>query len=129
MKGASNYQPFEPARRPGARPDDKPRYRVLVHRRFRGHWNELVSRVGLKAAQQFWDHAAQTPGAPDPIAATCYLRGKAGRPQGPGWSRTLHYEISGAGRINYQYHDTYRTAHDADPHPIVAILTINYSSH
>jgi alkylation response protein AidB-like acyl-CoA dehydrogenase len=27
------------------------------------------------------------------------LRGKAGEPMGPGFSRTIHYEISGAGRI------------------------------
>ncbi|WP_155356357.1 hypothetical protein [Acrocarpospora macrocephala] len=85
--------------------------------------------VGIKAAQQFWDHVSQTPGEPDPIAATCFLRGKAGKPRGDGWSRTIHYEISGAGRIDYQYNDTYKTFPDGDEHKVVAILTISYSSH
>ncbi|WP_157431879.1 hypothetical protein [Actinomadura hibisca] len=129
MTPESNYRPFEPARRPGGRPDSQPKYRVLVHRRFRDHWDELVDRVGLKMAQQFWDHVSNSPGNPDPIAATCYLRGKAGRPRGVGWSRTIHYEISGPGRINYQYNDTYQTSPDGDVHRVVAILTINYSSH
>ena len=26
----------------------------------------------------------------------------------PGFSRTVHYEISGAGRIDYQFNDAYR---------------------
>jgi hypothetical protein len=30
----SAYQPFTPARRPGGRPAARPRYQVLVHRKF-----------------------------------------------------------------------------------------------
>lgn len=37
----------------------------------------------------------------------------------PGFSRTVHYEISGAGRIDYQYHDSYAGGDHGDPHPVV----------
>ncbi|MEV0310599.1 hypothetical protein ACGFJC_00985 [Nonomuraea fuscirosea] len=100
-----------------------------MHRKFFDHWEQLVPTVGIKAAQQFWDHVSRSPGEPDPIASTCFLRGKPGRPQGEGWSRTVHYEISGAGRIDYQYSDSYKTSPDGDEHRVVAILTINYTSH
>lgn len=106
-----------------------PEYRVLVHKRYQRHYDELVSRVGLQQAEQFWDHVSQTPGEPAALASTCILRGKAGLPKGPGWSRTVHYELSGAARVDYQYHDSYRTNDSGDPHRVVAILTINFSSH
>jgi hypothetical protein len=57
------------------------------------------------------------------------LRGKAGEPMGPGFSHTIHYEISGAGRIDYQYHDAYPGGAKGDPHPVVFIRAINLSSH
>lgn len=129
MAAASAYDPLQPARRPGGKPAEAPRYRVLVHKRFRHHYAELVPRVGLQQASQFWDHVAQNPGSPSAIASTCYLRGKAGRPKGPGWSRTVHYELSGSARIDYQYHDAYSTDTKDSPHRVVAILTISYSSH
>jgi hypothetical protein len=123
------YKPYEPARRPGNRPSDAPGYRVLVHRQFRQHYAELVERVGVQQAQQFWDHLAQTPGKPSPVASIVILRGKAGRPMADGWSRTHHYELTGAARADYQYHNSYVTGVDGDPHPVVAILTLNFSSH
>lgn len=129
MTTSRAYQPFEPARRPGGRPDQAPRYRVLVHGRFQRHYEQLVDRVGLQQARQFWDHVAMNPGSRSAIASTCYLRGKAGRPQGPGWSRTIHYELTGSARIDYQFHDAYCTEAGGDPHPVVAILTVSYSSH
>lgn len=125
----SDYQPFQPARRPGSRPDKKPIYRVLVHRKYRNHWDELVARVGLQQAQQFWDHVVSTPGATSAIASITILRGKAGASRGAGWSRTHHYEVSGAGRIDYQYHNAFKTSADGDEHRVVAMLTISYSSH
>lgn len=125
----SAYQPFEPARRPKGKPGTKPAYRVLVHRKFANHWGEVVDRVGLQQAQQFWDHVSQAPGSTSGLASITILKGKAGRPQGAGWSRTHHYEISGAGRVDYQYHNEFREGAKGDSHPVVAILTINYSSH
>jgi hypothetical protein len=46
----------------------------------------------------------------------------------PGFSRTIHYEISGAGRIDYQFNDNYLGVR-GDPHPVVFIRAINLSSH
>ncbi len=127
MTGA--YQPFQPARRPGGKPGGKPRYRVLVHRKFVDLWAALPERVGLAAAQQFYDHVAHTPGQPAAVNRTGVLRGRAGAPIAPGFSRTIHYEISGAGRIDYQYHDAYLDGARGDPHPVVLIRSINLSSH
>jgi hypothetical protein len=127
MTGA--YQPLKPAGRPGGHPPRKPLYRVLVHRKFANHWDELVSRVGVTGAQQFWDHVASTPGAVSPVASITILKGKAGAPKEAGWSRTHHYEVSGAGRIDYQYHNNFTGGRDGDAHKVVAILTISYSSH
>jgi hypothetical protein len=123
------YQPYRPARRPGGRPEAKPRYRVLVHRKFAELWQALPQRVGVTSVQQFYDHVAHTPGQPAAINRTGVLRGKAGEPMGPGFSRTIHYEISGAGRIDYQYHDAYPDGAHGDPHPVVFIRAINLSSH
>lgn len=123
------YRPYQPARRPGTKPVAKPRYRVLVHQRFDKAWTTLPDRVGLAAAQQFYDHVADTPGRPASINRTGVLRGKAGEPMAPGFSRTIHYEISGAGRVDYQYHDAYTGGAHGDPHPVVFIRAINLSSH
>ena len=101
----------------------------MVHRKYRSAWEQIVERVGLQQAQQFWDHVAKTPGMKDPIANTCYLRGKAGVPKEKGFSKTIHYELSSMARINYQYCDFYQTKPDGDAHKVVFILTIDYSSH
>jgi hypothetical protein len=92
------YQPYRPVRRPGRRPAAKPRYRVLVHRKFAELWEALPGRVGVTSVQQFYDHVAD-------------------------------YENSGAGRIDYQYHDSYTGGAHHDPHPVVFIRAINLSSH
>jgi len=125
----SAYTPFGPARHPGGKPEAKPGYRVLVHKKFRNRWAEVVDRVGLQQAQQFWDHVAATPGQKSPIASITILKGKAGLPMADGWSRTHHYEISGAGRIDYQYHNEYAAGAVGDPHRVVAIMTISFGSH
>ncbi len=79
--------------------------------------------------QQFYDHVAHTPGTPPLVNSAVILRGKAGEPKFPGASRTIHYEISGAGRIDYQFVNEFRVADVGDPHPVVLILTIDLSSH
>lgn len=129
MTAGGAYKPLVPARRPGGRPAEEPTYRVLVHRKFVDKWSELAERVGIASAQEFWDHVATSPGQPPPTASTCLLRGKPGLPQGPGWSRTIHYEVSSMARINYQYHDAYTTSDQGDQHRVVAVLTIDFSSH
>ena len=123
-----SYQPYRPARRPGRRPRARPRYRVLVHRQFVDLWSQLPDRVGLEAAQQFYDHVANTPGQIPKVGSATILKGSLGRPIADGFSRTVLYEISGAGRIDYQYHDAYVST-QGDPHPVVFILRIGLSSH
>lgn len=124
-----SYRPFVPARRPGGQPSEKPRYRVLVHQRRRQRWEDLPRRTGLENAQQFWDHVAQTPAQPPAVGRSSFLRGKAGKPRKPGFSRTVHYEITGAGRIDYQHVEDYVTGPGGDPHGVVFILDIDLSSH
>jgi hypothetical protein len=125
----SAYQPFEPVRRPGGKPKSKPTYRILVHRQYARLWAELPQRLGLESAQQFYDYVAFSPGTVSPINRTTILAGKAGRPWADGFSRTVHYEISGAGRINYQYNDAYTEGAIGDAHRVVVILTIELASH
>lgn len=129
MTGSRAYQPLVPARRPGGKPGGAPEYRVLVHRKFLDKWSQLTDRVGLAAAQELWDHLATSPGAPPSTASTCILRGKAGLPQDAGWSKTVHYELSSMARVNYQYVDAYKTSEAGDEHKVVAVLSIDYSSH
>ena len=109
------YDPEVPAKRPGGKPNNAPKYRILVHRKYEAAWNQIVERVGMQQAQQFWDHVAYTPGIKDPIAK--------------GFSKTIHYELSSMARINYQYCDEYQTSPDRDKHHVVFILSIDYSSH
>ncbi|MEU6560238.1 hypothetical protein [Nocardia nova] len=117
------------ARSPGGRPDTKPDYRVLVHRQFVEVWNGLVDRVGVTAARQFWSHVSSTPGMPPAAGSSTVLRGKHHGPKWEGYSRTIHYEISGAGRIDYQYSNETREGDHGDPHRVVKIMTIDLGSH
>ncbi|MGW4631815.1 hypothetical protein [Nocardia sp. NPDC004415] len=57
------------------------------------------------------------------------LRGKHHGPKGVGYSRTIHYEISGAGRIDYQYCNDTTEGDRGDVHAVVKILTIDLGSH
>ncbi|HEY9556851.1 MAG TPA: hypothetical protein VIR58_08950 [Acidimicrobiales bacterium] len=129
MAGEKAYRPFAPGRRPGGKPPAKPKFRVLVHHQFLDRWNGLVDAVGLESAQQFYDHVSQNPGQIPAVNTSGILRGKAARPREDGFSRTVHYEISGAGRINYQWNEAYSGGNKGDPHPVVWILTIDLTSH
>ncbi len=123
------YRPYVAARSPGGRPDQAPTYRVVVHRQYLDEWNSLVERVGLESAQQFYAHVSLTPGSHPKVGTSGYLRGKAAKPKWDGYSRTIHYEISGAGRIDYQWTNEEAGGADGDRHPVVRILTIDLNSH
>lgn len=62
------YDPEVPAKRPGGKPNNAPKYRILVHRKYEAAWNQIVERVGMQQAQQFWDHVAYTPGIKRPYS-------------------------------------------------------------
>jgi hypothetical protein len=102
---------------------------VLIHRQYHEVWRALPGRVGLENAQQLYDHLAMMPGAPPKVGTSSILRGNIGQPIDAGFSRTIHYEISGAGRVNYQFHDHFTGGAHGDPHPIVVILSIELASH
>ncbi|WP_109525409.1 MULTISPECIES: hypothetical protein [Nocardia] len=70
-----------------------------------------------------------TPGAPPAIGTSTILRGRHHGPKSAGYSRTIHYEISGAGRIDYQYCNNTTEGTHGDPHHVVKILTIDLGSH
>lgn len=89
---------------------------------------QLPDRVGLQAAQQFYDHVASTPGQVPSVGSSTVLKGSLGRPIAEGFSRTVHYEISGAGRIDYQHNDAY-VGRRGDPHPVVFVLRVSMGSH
>lgn len=101
---------------------------MLVHRQYAGLWDDLTRRIGLEAAQQFYNYAANTPGQIPSVGTATILKGSLGRPIAEGFSRTIHYEISGAGRIDFQYHNAY-LGKKGDPRPVVFILRIALGSH
>jgi hypothetical protein len=123
------YRPHVAARRPGGRPAARPVFRVLVHRQFPGIWDELPARVGLANAQQFRDHVAMTPGQPPAMGTSSVMKGRHAAPKWPGYSRTIHYEITGAGRIDYQFNPAATEGERGDPHGVVKILAIDLGSH
>ncbi|MEV6343066.1 hypothetical protein [Actinoplanes sp. NPDC051851] len=126
---SSAYDPSQPARRPGGKPGQQPSYRVLVHKKFKRHYDQLVDKVGIQQAQQFWDHLANNPGEPSAVASITILRGKAGKPWAENWSRVHHYELTSKARADYAYCDVFTTGPGDEPHRVVSILTINYGSH
>lgn len=102
---------------------------MLVHREFLEAWKSLADRVGLANAQQFWDHVAHTPGQPPRVGTSSVMKGKHNGPKWPGYSKTIHYEITGAGRIDYQYADATTEGGRGDAHAVVKILAIDLGSH
>jgi len=102
---------------------------VLVHRSFLDDWTALPERVGLANAQQFWDHVAFTPGEHPKVGNSCVMKGKHNVGKAPGFSKTIHYEISGAGRIDYQFNPAFTGGEFKDAHGVVFILTVAFGSH
>lgn len=91
-------------------------------------WLTLAETVGLENAQQFYDHVTLTPDRPPKIGTSGMLKGRHNRGQ-HGWSTRIHYEISGAGRIDYEYNPAYSGGAQGDAHAVVRILNIALGSH
>ena len=102
---------------------------MLVHYQLQPVWDRLCERAGTASAQQFWDHVALDPGRPPRINSATVLRGARGRPLGSGFSRSIHYEVSGAARIDYQFNPRWIGAADGDEYGIVVIVQITLGSH
>ncbi len=126
----SAYRPFTPTRRPGGKPAGKPLYRVLVHRRHERAWHQLADRIGLDQAQRFYDHVSASPATVPAGVRVTKLKGSAGRAKESGFSSRLHWRVPGSpARIDYEYCDEYRGGRQGDPHRVVRVVAINYSSH
>ena len=57
------------------------------------------------------------------------MKGKHNGPKWPGYSKTIHYEITGAGRIDYQFNPSATEGARGDPHGVVKITSIDLGSH
>jgi hypothetical protein len=57
------------------------------------------------------------------------MKGKHNAAKWAGYSKTIYYEISGAGRLDYQYNANSSEGTKGDPHGVVKIMTIDLSSH
>lgn len=123
------YRPFVAARAPAGRPVVRPGWRVLVHRKSLATWMSLPDLLGLETAQQVWDHLTTRPDGPPDVGSSVLLRGHHHVGKWPGYSRTVHFEISGAGRIDYQYNARADDGSMGDPHAVVKILHIDLGSH
>jgi hypothetical protein len=55
--------------------------------------------------------------------------GQTQRPEVDRYSKTIHYEISGAGRIDFQYNANSSEGDQGDAHAVVKILSIDLGSH
>lgn len=56
------------------------------------------------------------------------MKGKHAAPKWPGYSKTIHHEITGAGRIDYQFKPSATEGSRGDAHGVVKILTIDLGS-
>ena len=70
-----------------------------------------------------------TPGQPPEAGTPSVTKGKHAAPKWPGYSTTIHHEITGAGRIDYQLSPSATEGRRGDPHGVVKILTIDLGSH
>lgn len=103
-------------------------WRLLVHRHYARAWESLADRVDQDSAQQLHDHVPATTDRPPRVGTSGMLRGNHNKGKS-GWSTRIHYEVTGAGQIDYEYHATYRVGAKSDKQPVVRILRIELGSH
>jgi hypothetical protein len=69
------------------------------------------------------------PDQPPRVGTVTPMKGRHNKSTADGTSRIYHYEVSGAGRVDYRYNPKYKTSPDGDEHPVVTIVSIDLSSH
>lgn len=47
------YDPEVPAKRPGGKPNNAPKYRILVHRKYEAAWNKLLNESACNKLNNF----------------------------------------------------------------------------
>ena len=125
---AGAYDPYITIASPGGKPSAKPRFRILMSKSLWKAWEKANGQAGDQNVQQLWNHLAYRPDKPPLLGSVTRLKGGQARGKG-GWSDVHHYEITGAGRIDYQFHPEYSGGAKGDPHPVVKIIRIDMSSH
>lgn len=122
------YDPNVTVASPGGKPDRKPRFRVLIPQTLWSTWAKAVEQAPKKNTQRLWDHLAYRPDQPPLVGTVTAMKGghMAGK---DGWSRVYHYELTGAGRVDYQFHPKYVGGAVGDEHAVVRIINITMSSH
>lgn len=124
------YRPFIAARYPAnGRPENKPVWRVIVHRKHAREWNRVAEMCGDSNARELWEHLTTRPDREPLLGTVTPLKGRHNRATSDGMSRVYHYEITGGGRVDYRYNATYQVGDDGDPHRIVQIISIALGSH
>ena len=122
------YDPYITIASPGGKPVTKPRFRILMSKNLWKAWENAVGQAGDQNMQQLWNHLAYRPDQPPLLGSVTRLKG--GHVKGKnGWSDVHHYEITGAGRIDYQFDTHYIGGTKGDPHAVVKIVRIDMSSH
>lgn len=122
------YDPFITIASPGGKPATKPRFRILMSKNLWKAWENAIGQAGPQNVQQLWNHLAYRPDRPPLLGSVTRLKG--GHLKGKhGWSDVHHYEITGAGRIDYQFDPQYTGGTKGDPHGVVKIIRIDMSSH
>lgn len=72
---------------------------------------------------------ALTPGQLPKVGRSSVMKGKDAAPTWSGYSKTIHYEITGAGRIAYQFNPAAADGASGDSHGMVKIMSIDLGSH
>lgn len=122
------YSPLITTGRPGGKPTQRPRFRVLINKSDWKQWTDMLDQVGMQSGQRLWDHLAFRADRPPEVGKVTRLKGRHMKGQ-DGWSGVHHYEVSGAGRVDFQFHPAFTEGKAGDPHPVVRIIRISMSSH
>ena len=122
------YDPYITIASPGGKPVTKPRFRVLLSKSLWKQWENFVALAGDQNIQQLCNHLAYRPDQLPLLGSVTRLKG--GHMRGKeGWSDVHHHEVTGAGRINYQFHPDYEGGAKSEKHAIVKVTSIDMSSH
>lgn len=126
---AGAYAPLVPLGRPGGKPAQAPKFRVLLKRRDWEMWQKLIDEAGLENAQQLWDHMAHRADLPPQLGKCLKMRGGHVGPTADKWSAVHHYSVTGPGRVNYRFHTTFKGGSARQQHKVVKIVSIELGSH
>lgn len=122
------YDPLVSVESPGGKPEKKPRFRVLINKSHWRAWERMIQAVGAQSAQRLWNHLAHSADQPPLVGQVTRMKGGHMKATG-GWSAVHHYEVSGAGRVDFRYHHSFTGGATGEPHGVVQVIRVDLSSH